>query len=71
MSATEKYPKVSDEGFLSSTYTETGKVLTAAAAATAALCSNSLVLDQYILWVSSLFWSQVSHLQQIYIYIYI
>ena len=33
MSATQMYPKVSEEGFLGSTYTKTGKVLTTAAAA--------------------------------------
>ena len=42
MSATQMYPKVSEEGFLGSTYTKTGKMLTTDAAA--ALCSTSLVL---------------------------
>ena len=41
MSATQMYPKVSEEGFLGSTYMKTGKVLTTAAA----LWSTSLVLD--------------------------
>ena len=43
MSATQIYPKVSEEDFLGSTYTKTGKVLTIAAAA--ALRSTILVLD--------------------------
>ena len=42
MSATQMYPKVSEEGLLGSTYTKTGKVLTTAAAA--ALRSTSLVI---------------------------
>ena len=42
MNATQMYPKVFEEGFLGSTYTKTGKVLTTAAAA---LFSTSLVLD--------------------------
>ena len=42
MSATQMYPKVSEEGFHGSTYTKTGNVLTTAAAA---LCSTRLVLD--------------------------
>ena len=33
MSAPQMYPKVSEEGFIGSTYTKTGKVLTMAAAA--------------------------------------
>ena len=41
MSATQMYPKVSEECFLGSTYTKIGKVFTTAAAA---LCSTSLVL---------------------------
>ena len=33
MSATQMYPKVTEEGLLGSTYTKTGKVVTTAAAA--------------------------------------
>ena len=43
MSATQTYQKVSEEGFLGSTYTKTGKVFTTAAAAAA--LPTSLVLD--------------------------
>ena len=44
MSATRMHPKVSEEGFLDSTYTKTGKVLTTAAAAAlpASFLVNSL-----------------------------
>ena len=40
MSATQMYPKVSEEGFLCSTYMKTDKMLTTAAA-DAALCFMS------------------------------
>ena len=39
MSATQMYPKISEEGFLGSTYTKTGKVLTTTATATLQLSS--------------------------------
>ena len=49
MSVTQSI-QVSEVGFLGSTYTKTGKVLTTATA----LRSSSLVLDKYTLWVSPL-----------------
>ena len=42
MSATQIYPKVTEEGLLGSKYTKTGKVLTTTAAAS--LCSTSYLL---------------------------
>ena len=47
MSATQTYPKVSEEGFLGSTYTKTGKVITTAVVA--ALWSTSSDLGLYSL----------------------